>query len=113
VTTLPKWKLVTLLWHLPLTALRRPRVFGKLLRGLRTRRPPCWLNFWENMLGAGFAAIHAAEFRSLRPARIHAVWSTGPATAAWLLNQLDGHPYSVTAPPGFRCALTSSKNSRV
>ncbi len=97
VTVFSKWELVTLLWHIPLTALRRPRVFGSLLRGLFTRRPPCWLNFWENMLGAGFAAIRAAEFRALRPARLHAVWATGPATAAWLLNQLDGHPYSAAA----------------
>ncbi|MFH1497425.1 MAG: glycosyltransferase [Verrucomicrobiota bacterium] len=97
VDVFSKWELVTLLWHLPLTALRRPRVFGFLLRGLLARRPPCWLNFWENLLGAGFAAIRAAEFRALRPARVHAVWATGPATAAWLLNQLDGHAYSAAA----------------
>ncbi len=97
VTTFPKWKLLSLLWHIPLTVLHRPGVFGQLLRGVFTRRPPCWLNFWENMLGAGFAAIHAGHFRQLRPARIHAVWATGPATAAWLLWRLDGHPYSAAA----------------
>jgi len=97
VTTFPKWKLLALLWHIPLTALRRPRVFGELIRGLLTRRPPGWINFWENMLGAGFAAIHAGHFRELRPARIHAVWATGPAAAAWLLWRLDGHAYSAAA----------------
>ena len=40
---------------IPLEAKRHPGVLSELLRGLFTRRAPSALNFWENMLGAGFA----------------------------------------------------------
>jgi colanic acid/amylovoran biosynthesis glycosyltransferase len=93
----PKWKLLALLWAAPLETCRRPRVVGELLRGLLTRRPPSWLNFWENMLGAGFACVHARAFRNHPPAHTHAMWSGGPATAAWLLWRLNGQPYSAAA----------------
>ncbi len=92
-----KWRLLTLLWHIPLEAWRRPAVLGQLLRGLVTRRPPSWLNFWENMLGAGFACLYAREFRANPPALTHAAWGGAPATAAWLLWRLDGHRYSAAA----------------
>ncbi|MBC8041486.1 MAG: glycosyltransferase family 4 protein [Opitutaceae bacterium] len=95
VETFPKWKLLTLVWHIPFFVVTRPRLFGRLVRGLCTRRAPSWLNFWENMLGAGFAAIHAAQFRRDRPDLVHAAWGGAPATAAWLLRQLDGYPYSL------------------
>lgn len=97
VVVFSKWKLLTLLWLIPFTALRRPLVLGELIRGFFSRRPPGWINFWENMLGAGFAVIYAAHFRKLAPRRLHAVWATGPATAAWLLSRLDGHVYSAAA----------------
>lgn len=97
VTAFPKWKLITLVGYIPFYAVTRPRIFGRLLRGLFTRRAPSWLNFWENMLGAGFAAIHAAHFRRKRPALLHAAWAGAPATAAWLLREFDGHPF------GFSC----------
>ncbi len=95
VVTFPKWKLVALLWVIPLTALRHSRVFGEMLRGVFKRRPPSWLNFWENMLGAGFAAIYAGHFRREQPALVHAAWGGAPATAAWLLRRLDGYAYGV------------------
>ena len=60
-----KWRLVALLWLIPYESWRRPEVLQELLRGLCTRRPPSWLNFWENMLGAGFACV----YRPLLPAR--------------------------------------------
>ncbi|WP_232766667.1 glycosyltransferase family 4 protein [Geminisphaera colitermitum] len=94
VNTFPKWKLLALLWTLPPAVLRRPGVFAQMIRGVLTRRAPSWLNFWENMLGAAFAVVHARHFRRLHPAHIHAVWGGGPSTAAWLLWRLDGHPYS-------------------
>jgi colanic acid/amylovoran biosynthesis glycosyltransferase len=59
VETFPKWRLIELLWLIPYEAFRRPGVLGQLLRGLASRRPPSWINFWENMLGAGFACINA------------------------------------------------------
>jgi glycosyltransferase involved in cell wall biosynthesis len=92
-----KWRLLTLIWMIPYESLRRPEVLAQLLRGLVTRRPPCWLNFWENMLGAGFACLYAREFRRDPPALVHATWGGAPATAAWLLWRLDGHRFSAAA----------------
>lgn len=92
-----KWRLLTLLWQIPCEGARRPEVLRQLLHGLFTRRPPSWMNFWENMLGAGFACLFAAEFRKNPPTLIHAAWGGGPATAAWLLWRLDGHRYSAGA----------------
>ncbi len=92
-----KWKLLCLLWIIPWVALTRWSFFRVLLRGLFTRRAPSWLNFWENMLGAGFAGVSRSEIRALRPDWIHATWAGAPATAAWCLSQLDRHRYSVGA----------------
>jgi len=92
-----KWRLLTLFWLIPYEAWRRPRVLRELLRGLVTRRAPSWLNFWENMLGAGFACVNARAFRREPPALVHAAWGGGPATAAWLLWRIDGHRYSAAA----------------
>ena len=92
-----KWRLLTLLWMIPYEAARRPDVLKQLLRGLTARRAPSWMNFWENMLGAGFACIFAREFRKNPPALVHAAWGGAPATAAWLLWRLDGHRFSAAA----------------
>jgi glycosyltransferase involved in cell wall biosynthesis len=92
-----KWRLFELLWKIPAEAWRRPEVLRELLGGLLRRRAPSWLNFWENLLGAGFACVSAAEFRRRRPLWIHATWAGAPATAAWLLWRLDGHRYSAAA----------------
>jgi len=92
-----KWRLLELVWKIPAEATRRPEVLRELLGGLLRRRAPSWLNFWENMLGAGFACVYAAEFRQRRPQWIHATWAGAPATAAWLLWRLDGHRYSAAA----------------
>lgn len=94
VRRFPKWRLLTLLWLIPMEAWRRPEVLKQLLRGLMGRRAPSWLNFWENMLGAGFACVYAREFRRDPPALIHAAWAGAPATAAWLLWRIDGHRFS-------------------
>ena len=91
------WRLWHVLWLIPWLALTRWDVFGIVGRGLLTRRPPGWLNFWENMLGAGFAALHYQAFSRRPPAHIHAAWSAAPATAAWILHRLNGHPYSAGA----------------
>ena len=97
VASFNKWRLLTLLWMIPAESWRRPEVLGQVLRGLFTRRAPSWLNFWENMLGAGFACLYAREFRRQPPALVHAAWGGAPATAAWLLWRLDGHRYSAAA----------------
>jgi hypothetical protein len=97
VRSFNKWRLLTLFWLIPYESWRRPEVLRQLLRGLSTRRAPSWINFWENMLGAGFACVHLREFRRSRPALIHAAWGGGPATAAWLMWRADGHRFSAAA----------------
>jgi len=97
VASFPKGRLVALVWMIPLTTARQPRLVAELVRGIATRRAPSWTNFWENLLGAAFACLHAGEFRKNPPAHTHAVWSAGPATAAWLLWRLNGQPYSTGA----------------
>lgn len=97
VTRFNKWRLLTLFWILPLESWRRPEVLKQVLHGLVTRRPPSWLNFWENMLGAGFGCLFARAFRKDPPTLIHAAWGGAPATAAWLLWRIDGHRFSAAA----------------
>jgi glycosyltransferase involved in cell wall biosynthesis len=97
VESFSKWKLFSLIWLIPYESSRRPEVLRELLHGLFNRRPPSWLNFWENMLGAGFACVYAGHFRRLRPALIHAAWGGAPATSAWILWRLDGHRFSAAA----------------
>lgn len=97
VTRFSMWRLLELFWIIPWSAITRWDVFGVLLKGLFTRRPPSWLNFWENMLGAGFAGVFRSEFRRSPPDLIHAAWGGAPATAAWILHKLDGYPYSAAA----------------
>ena len=92
-----KWRLVELFWKIPFESARRPGVLFELLRGLAARRAPSWMNFWENMLGAGFACVYARHFRKNPPALIHAAWGGAPATAAWILWRIDGHRYSAAA----------------
>jgi colanic acid/amylovoran biosynthesis glycosyltransferase len=97
VRRFPKWKLLTLFWMIPYESWRRPEVLRQVLHGLFTRKAPSWLNFWENMLGAGFACLYAGHFRKEPVDLIHAPWGGAPATAAWLLWRLDGHRYSAAA----------------
>jgi glycosyltransferase involved in cell wall biosynthesis len=92
-----KWRLLALVWVLPYESWRRPDVLRQVVRGLLTRRAPSWLNFWENLLGAGFACLAARSFRRNPPALVHAAWGGAPATAAWLLWRLDGHRFSAAA----------------
>lgn len=91
------WRLVELIWIIPWVAVSRWEVFGILWNGLITRRPPGMLNFWENMLGAGFAGVFYPRFRRHPPNLIHAAWSGAPATAAWILARLGGYRYSTAA----------------
>lgn len=97
VTRFNKWRLLTLVWMIPYEGWRRPQVLKQVLHGLCTRRPPSWINFWENMLGAGFACLFAGSFRKNPPALVHAAWGGAPATAAWLLWRLDAHRFSAAA----------------
>lgn len=97
VRSFNKWRLLELLWIIPWVAITRWDVFGILVRGLFTRRAPSWLNFWENMLGAGFAGVFYREFRRDPPDLWHAAWSGAPATAAWCLARMNLGRYSAAA----------------
>ncbi|HEY4302423.1 MAG TPA: glycosyltransferase family 4 protein [Candidatus Didemnitutus sp.] len=98
IRTFNKWRLIPLfLFIIPWNAVRRPRIVLDLLAGAISRRAPAWLNFWENMLGAGFAGCFYREFGRDPPALVHAAWAGAPATAAWLLGRILGLPYSTGA----------------
>jgi Glycosyltransferase len=97
VRTFNKWKLLTLFWVIPWVAVTRWDVFRILLRGLFTRRAPSWINFWENMLGAGFTAVFYPAFRKDPPDHVHAAWGGAPATAAWCLARMNGLRFSAAA----------------
>lgn len=97
VTKFSMWRLLELIGLIPWLALTKWDVFGILWRGLWTQKAPSWLNFWENMLGAGFAEGYYREFRRNPPDLVHAAWGGAPATAAWILNRLNGHPFSAAA----------------
>lgn len=97
VVVFNKWRLLELFWIIPWVALTRWDLFGVLLHGLFTRKAPSWLNFWENMLGAGFAGVFYRAFRRDPPDLIHAAWGGAPATAAWCLARMNGHRYSAAA----------------
>jgi colanic acid/amylovoran biosynthesis glycosyltransferase len=97
VVRFSKWRLLTLLWLIPYEGWRRPPVLRQLLRGLLTRRAPSWINFWENMLGAGFACVFARSFRRDPPTWVHAAWGGAPATAAWILWRINGQRFSAAA----------------
>jgi len=93
-----KWRLAgVFLVVIPWNCVRRPRLMRDLLEGVFTRRAPSWLNFWENMLGAGFAGSFAREMRRDPPALVHGAWAGAPATAGWVLWRMFGWRYSVGA----------------
>jgi len=92
------WRLVPLfLFTIPWNCLRRPRIVRDLCEGVLMRAPPAWLNFWENMLGAGFAGCLYREFRRDPPDLVHGAWAGAPATAGWLLWRILGLPFSCGA----------------
>lgn len=95
VRTFNLWRLVPLfVFIIPWNCVRRPRIVRDLFEGVFTRAAPSWLNFWENMLGAGFAGVFYREFRKDPPALVHGAWAGAPATAGWLLWRILGLPYS-------------------
>ena len=98
VRSFNKWRLIEVfLVIIPWQCLRRPRLMRDLFEGVFTRRAPSWLNFWENMLGAGFAGSFAREMRRDPPALMHGVWAGAPATAGWIFWRMFGWPYSAGA----------------
>ena len=98
VRALPRWWFfVALLWWIPYEAVRRPNLLWELIVNTLGRRAPSALNFWENMLGAGFTACVVHSFRRDPPDLVYAAWTGAPATAAWLIWRLTGIPYGTGA----------------
>jgi colanic acid/amylovoran biosynthesis glycosyltransferase len=98
VRSFNKWKLVPLfLFVIPWQCVRRPRLMRDLFEGVVTRPAPSFLNFWENMLGAGFAGCFYPELRRNPPALVHGAWAGAPATAGWVLWRMFGWHYSCGA----------------
>ncbi len=93
-----RWRLLTVLWRLPLETWRtRGGLLVDAWGALVSKRPHGWLNFWENLLGAGYGIVEAPRFRRERPRHVHAVWASAPAGAAWTVWRLAGIPYSMAA----------------
>ena len=98
VRNFPKWRLIPLfIFIIPWNCVRRPRLIRDLFEGVFTRLAPSWLNFWENMLGAGFAGCYYRELRRDPPALVHGAWAGAPATAGWVLWRMHGWHYSTGA----------------
>ncbi len=76
---------------------RNPAVFRAFFRELRRGRPAGAINVAETLLGFGFAVIRAERFRRSGGGHVHAVWATGPATAAYLLRGLSGPRFTFGA----------------
>lgn len=89
--------LLKLLWALPYWAFKKPEVLRNVLQRLFQSEITCLQNLGELLVGLGFALVKAREFDQARPNLLHGVWATMPATAAWLLNQLTGLPYTMGA----------------
>lgn len=95
VQAFPKWRLIwVFLGIIPWNCIRRPRLIRDLMEGVLTRKAPSWLNFWENMLGAGFAGSYARQLSEDPPALVHGAWAGAPATAGWVLWRMFGWRYS-------------------
>ncbi len=93
-------KTAHILWAFAKRFVREPKKSFKILRTLLLRK---WRNaemYLEN-LWATFAGFYLAERAAqLGIEHIHAAWANGPTTAAWVVNQLDGVPYSFSVHAG-------------
>ena len=77
VVQFPKWKLVTIPFWIGYWLVLKPRPMLGLLRRLLGGFPPALINLAENLLGVGFALIHARQLGE-RSGILHAAWATGP-----------------------------------
>lgn len=82
-------------WRLIAHCVRNPSALLAFAQLNDAYPPRSWINGLEHYLGLAFAIIRADEFKTEKPLRIHAVWATGPASAALLLRYLDGQTFSM------------------
>jgi colanic acid/amylovoran biosynthesis glycosyltransferase len=76
---------------------RRPGLLWRGLKLLGSYPAPHWEGWFMTVWGALFALARAAEIRRRGIAVIHGAWATAPATAAAVLSELCGIPYSFGA----------------
>ena len=88
--------LYLLLW-IPYWAWKRPYPFKTILKHLWSTPCPNLQNWNETFLGLAFALVRAKEFQINNYSRVHGVWATMPATAAFGMNQLIDIPFSMGA----------------
>ena len=93
----PTRHLLLLFIWLPYWAWRRPNEFRSLLTHLWATSCPSFQNWNETFLGLAFALVRANEFKKNGFERIHGVWATMPATAAYALHRLIDVPFSMGA----------------
>lgn len=96
----PVWRMgwrryATLPFQLLRWQLRRPQALRRLLTAYLNTPWPTVLLLLENLAGLACAVAYAGAVQRGRCARVHAVWLTGPAAAAWALHALTDLPYSV------------------
>lgn len=75
--------------------LRCPEAFLRMALLNDAHPPRSVVNALEHYLGLAFAIVRAADFRRRPPRSIHAVWATGPASAAFFLSLLNERPFSM------------------
>jgi glycosyltransferase involved in cell wall biosynthesis len=92
-----KLQLLALPWYVALEWWRRPRVVAEFAALLFTGWPRDWLNYWENLYGAGVGVTLASRLRRSGIQHVHAAWSSLPAMAAWVVARLNGITFSTGA----------------
>jgi len=88
------WEAAKLVVALPRELLRDRALLRDGWQLYRRYRPTNSENFWTTVWATIFAVCRADRLRRHRPAVIHGVWATGPATAAAILGRLCGIPFS-------------------
>lgn len=92
-----KLRLLLLPWFIALEWCRRPAEVSRFAAMLFTGWPRDWLNYWENLYGAGIAVVLASSLRRARVQHVHAAWASLPAMAAWIVARLNGITFSTGA----------------
>ncbi len=76
---------------------RRPGLLGRGMRLLWRHSPRHAEGWFHTIWGTLFALARVREFRRRAPDVIHGAWATAPATAAAVLGELCGRPFSFGA----------------
>ena len=93
----PFLNILCLLFWIPYWAWKRPSAFKTILKHLWSTPCPNLQNWNETFLGLAFALVRAKDFPKNKYSRVHGVWATMPATAAFGMNLLIDIPFSMGA----------------